>query len=246
MRSRVLAPVLASAILATTISMLAACGPVTNPAQAGHQSSAAAQSGQSGPSVQSAPHGADPAPSHASAAAPPSPDTATKHTPAHAGKKQKTKASAQSPSAPGTGPVRFGLLTSDDSTFTSDVSTDGVALTALFADMEASTETGAVSNGTRVVIPLTGGAHNAVLTIYVSGYAFALDATARLRMTVNGQTVVRDFPTGTDDDFIQQIELPAVAGSQPQLSLALEVHQAPGSDGGAYLNVSSIDANLKN
>jgi len=144
----------------------------------------------------------------------------------------------------GTGPVRFGPVTSDDSTATSDVSSDGVALTTLFADMEVSTETGAVSNGTRVMMPLTGGAHNAVLTIYVSGYAFARDATARLKMTVNGQTVVRDFPTGTDDDFIQQVELPAVAGSQTQLSLALEVHQAPGSDGGAYLNVSSIDANI--
>src|SRR5215831_14598089 len=242
MRSRVLAPVLAPAILATTIGTLAACGPITNPAQADHQSSAAAQSGQSGqsgPSVQSAPNGANPALSHASAAAPPSPGTATKHTPAHAGKKQKTK-----PSTLGTGPARFGPLTSDDSTFTSDISPDGVALTGLFADMEVSTEKGAVSNGTRVVIPLTGGAHNAVLTVYVSGYAFAQDATARLKITVNGQTVVRDFPTGTDDDFVQQVELPAVAGSQTQLSLALEVHQAAGSDGGAYLNVSSIDANI--
>src|SRR5215831_16955081 len=136
MRSRVLAPVLAPAILAATISTLAACGPITNPAQADHQSSAAAQSGQSSPSVQSAPNGAGPAPSHASAAAPPSSGTATKHTPAHAGKKQKTKPSAQSPSVLGTGPVRFGPVTSDDSTATSDVSSDGVALTTLFADME--------------------------------------------------------------------------------------------------------------
>jgi len=140
--------------------------------------------------------------------------------------------------------VRFGPVTSDDSTATSDVSSDGVALTTLFADMEMSTEKDAMSNGRHVMMPLTGGAHNAVLTIYVSGYAFARDATARLKMTVNGQTVVRDFPTGTDDDFMQQVELPAVAGSQTQLSLALEVHQAPGSDGGAYLNVSSIDANI--
>src|SRR5215831_3698845 len=92
MRSRVLAPVLAPAIMAATISMLAACGATaTYPAQAGHQSSAAAQSGQSGPSgpsgpsVLSAPHGAGPAPSHASAAAPPSPGKAAKHARAQPG-----------------------------------------------------------------------------------------------------------------------------------------------------------------
>jgi hypothetical protein len=115
----------------------------------------------------------------------------------------------------------------------------------LFSDMEVKLQEGVVSNGTRVVIPLTGGAHNGVLTIYASGYAFAQGATARLTMTVNGQAFVRDFPVGTDDDFVQQVELPAVAGSDTQLSLALEVHPAPGSDNGdAYLNVSSIDANI--
>ena len=141
--------------------------------------------------------------------------------------------------------MRFGQVTSDDSTATSDVSPDGAALTTLFSDMEVNLETGAVSNGTRVVMPLTGGTHNALLTIYASGYAITQGATARLTMTVNGQAFVRDFPLGTDGEFVQQVGLPAVAGSETQLSLALEVHQAPGSDdGAAYLNVSSIDANI--
>jgi hypothetical protein len=141
--------------------------------------------------------------------------------------------------------VRFGTVTSDDSTASTDVSPDGEALSTLFSDLEVSTEKGVVSNGTRVVMPLTGGTQNAVLKVDVSGYAFTQHATARLSITVNGQTFVKDFPDGTDDDFVQQVELPAVAGSETQLSLALEVDQAPGSDaGGAYLNVNSVDAEI--
>jgi hypothetical protein len=141
--------------------------------------------------------------------------------------------------------VRFGPVTSDDSTASSDVSPDGAALTTTFADLEANLEQGVLSTGTHMVMPLTGGAQNAEITVSASGYALTENAAARLSLTVNGQTVVKDFPAGTDGDFVQQIELPAIAGSECQLSLALEVDQAPGSDdGAAYLNVSAIDAEI--
>jgi hypothetical protein len=59
MRSRVLAKILASAMLAAAIGMLAACGGTTAKlAQAGHPSSAAALSG---PSAETAPPSAGPA-----------------------------------------------------------------------------------------------------------------------------------------------------------------------------------------
>ena len=126
-----------------------------------------------------------------------------------------------------------------------DVSPDGAALTTVFSDFEVTLPQGAQSNGTRMVMPLTGGAQNAQLTVYASGYAFTTHATARLSLTVNGQTIVKDFPAGTDDEFVQQIKLPAIAGSECQLSLAIEVHQAAGSDDGdAYLNVTAVDAEI--
>jgi hypothetical protein len=246
MRSRVLGQVLTPAIVAATISVVAACGgTAASPAQAGKSSPAA----QSGPSAGPAPHSAGSAQSHASAAAAPGPDTATKHTPAQpgpqAGTQKRTQPETQPPSAPGAGVVRFGPVTSEDSTASSDVSPDGAALTTTFADLEANLEKGPVSNGTRMVMPLTGGAQNAQVTVYASGYAFTEGATARLSLTVNGQTVVKDFPVGTDGEFVQQLELPAIAGSPCQLSLTLEVDQAPGTDdGAAYLNVTAIDAEI--
>jgi hypothetical protein len=142
--------------------------------------------------------------------------------------------------------VRFGPVTSEDSTATTDISPDGAALTTLFSDLVATLQKGPQSTGTRMVIPLTDDGQNAKLTVYASGYAITTKhATACLRLTVNGQTVVRGFRGGTEGEFLQPLELPAIAGSEYQLSLALEVHQAPGShDEDAYLNVSAIDAEI--
>jgi hypothetical protein len=141
--------------------------------------------------------------------------------------------------------VRFGPVTSEDSTASIDVSPDGAALTTTFSDLEVTLGQGAQSTGTRMVMPLTDGAQKAQLTVYASGYALTQHATARLSLTVNGQTVVKDFPAGTDGEFVEQIELPATAGSEYQLSLALDLGQAAGSDDGdAYLNVSAVDAEI--
>jgi hypothetical protein len=232
MGSRVLAKAFTSAMLATAISMLAACGgTAANLAQGGRPSSAAALSG---PSAGSPPRSADPGQSHASAPAAQGSGTAAQHTP------------AQPPPASSAGSVRFGAVTCEDSNSSTDVSSDGGALTTLFSDQVASLQEGPQSTGTRMVIPLTGGAQNGKLTVYASGYAITTEhTTARLSLTVNGQTVVKDFPAGTEGEFVQPLKLPAIAGSDYQLSFALEVHQAAGSDDGdAYLNVSSIDAEI--
>jgi hypothetical protein len=142
--------------------------------------------------------------------------------------------------------VRFGAVTAEDSNSSTDISPDGAALTTLFSDQVATLRAGPQSTGTRMVMPLTGGTRNAQLTVYASGYAFTTEhTTARLSLTVNGQTVVKDFPVGADSEYVQPIELPAIAGSEYQLSIVVEVHQAAGSDDGdAYLNVSSIDAEI--
>ena len=120
----------------------------------------------------------------------------------------------QPASAPAAGLARFGPVTSEDSTASIDVSPDRAALTATFADLEVDLEKGAKSAGTRMVMPLTAGAQNAKITIYASGYALTDHGTARLSLTVNGRTVVKDFPAGTDADFVQPIELPVIAGAE--------------------------------
>jgi hypothetical protein len=244
MRSRVLAKALSSVTLAAAITTLAACGgTAANLAQAGHPSSAAAPSA---PSAGAAPPSADPGQSHTATPATPGPGTAAQHTPAQPSPQAATEQKTHPSSAPGAGPVRFGAVTSEDSNSSTDVSSDGAALTTLFSDQVATLRKGPQSTGTRMVMPLTGGAQNAKLSVYASGYALTTEhTTARLSITVNGQTFVRDFPAGTDDDYVQQIELPAIAGSEYQISLALEVDQAAGTDDGdAYLNVSSIDAEI--
>jgi len=243
MRSRVQARILASAILVTTICTLAACGHTnSDPAPADPKPATIAPSV---PPVPSTPSSAQPAPSHAGTPPSASPTTAAKHSPAPPSPKQQPQ-QPQPPSAPDARLARFGPVTSEDSTASIDVSADREALTATFADLEMDLEKGAQSAGTRMVIPLTSGAKHATIAIYASGYAFTQDATARLVLTVNGRTVVKDFPAGTDDDFVQPIELPVIAGAEYQLSLALEGHPAIGSDSGvaAYLNVLSIDAEI--
>jgi hypothetical protein len=139
--------------------------------------------------------------------------------------------------------VRFGTVTIEDSNSSIDVAPDGQALTALFSDLEADSQKGVLSNGTRMVIPLTSGARNATIKVYASGYVFTRHATARLSFTVNNQTVVQEFPSGTDDDFVLPIELPAIGGSAYQLSVAID-GQPSSHRGVAYINVSAIDAGI--
>src|SRR5262249_62235559 len=89
---------------------------------------------------------------------------------------------------------------------------DRTTLTTTFSDLQVDLERGVPSAGTHMVIPLTGDAHNAMLTVYASGYVFTYHATARLAFTVNGTTIVRNFHAGADHEFVQPLELPAIGG----------------------------------
>jgi len=139
--------------------------------------------------------------------------------------------------------VRFGPVTRGDGNSRIDVSSDGLALTALFSDLEAKSDDGVPSNGTRMVVPLTGGAPNATITVYASGYVFTRHAVAHLILTLNGKPIVIEFPPGTDSDFVEPIAVPAIGGSAYQLSIAID-EQPRSRKGAAYINVSSIDAEI--
>ena len=250
-KNRVLPQALTLAAAAAAISTLAACGPTTaNPLSASHEPAAAQSGSHVGPVRHhahrghhhaGAPAAPNPGTAASQASAQPGPQTAAQHAPAKKGPNQG--AQHKPPSAPAAGVVRFGTVTSDDSTATTNVSSDRQALTTLFSDLEASSESGVLSNGMRMVIPLTGGAPNATIKVYASGYAFTHRATARLSVTLNGQTIVKEFPSGTDHDFVLPIYLPAIGGSAYQLSLTIDEQPNTGR-GAAYINVNAIDAEI--
>jgi hypothetical protein len=154
---------------------------------------------------------------------------------------------------PRTDPVRFGKVTTKPSnnTTTLDVSSDGRALTTVFSDREVQVGNGEVTEGdaTRsfaMTLPLTDGAKGETLWVHAQGYALADEgASARLTLRLNGQVKVEDFPAGWDDDFLRTLQLPATPATTYQLSGVIEVHQDPGTNGTAYLDVLSIDAEIR-
>jgi hypothetical protein len=142
-------------------------------------------------------------------------------------------------------------VTTSDPSVTISIAPDRTTLTTTFSELVASVGSvvspAPATRSFRLVVPLTGAAQNAKVAFHASGYAVVEEgATARLTFRVNGRTIVKDFPVGSDDDFDQTLELPAIPSSTYQLSVVLETQQVPGSDDGttASLNVSTIDARI--
>jgi hypothetical protein len=114
--------------------------------------------------------------------------------------------------------VRFGPVASQDSTYTINIDPDGTTFTIAFSNIQAGVGDVALDPSYRptfaLTLPLTDGAHNSTVTFYASGYAFVTKgATARLIFSVNGHTVVKNFSAGWDDEYIQQLKLPAIPAS---------------------------------
>lgn len=254
MRSRILLFV----VLATTIAMLTACGGrSTNPPNADSKTSTAAPSS---PSVGSNPRtaGGDTAPaapSNPSVGSTPrqTPGDTQSPTPPRCSPSPSVKAGATAgpsgtelPAAPppSADSVRFGRVTVSDPTADINIDPDQTTLTARFSQFEVSLGSESATRTSSLVVPLTDGAQNAKLTFYASGFAFTYEgATARLTLRVNGRKVVRDFPTGSEVEYVQRLDLPAIPASRYRLSAVVEVRQAPGCDGAAAsLSVSAIDA----
>jgi hypothetical protein len=144
--------------------------------------------------------------------------------------------------------VRFGrVVVTEPSDDTQDlaVSSDNEALTVRFSDREADTQTEVPTRSFAMTMPLTDGAKGKTLRVYVAGYAFASEgASARLTLRLNGLVKVRNFTAGSDDDFVQTLELPAIPATTYQLEGAVEVQQDAGSDGAARLNIAAIDSSF--
>jgi hypothetical protein len=155
---------------------------------------------------------------------------------------------------PAAGPVRFGKVTTTPSgdTATLDVApSDHRALTATFSDRVVQVGPGATEPATRsfaMTLPLTDGAKGETLKVYVQGYAFAQEnvgAYAQLTLKLNGQGTARYYRSGWDDSFVEVLEVPATPATTYRLEGVVEVHQAPGTDGYATMDVLSVDASFK-
>jgi hypothetical protein len=149
-------------------------------------------------------------------------------------------------------PVRFGKVTTTPSndTVETGVSDDRRALTTTFSDREVEVGDGGSKNcdatlSFAMTLSLTDGAEGETLRLHVQGYAFVQGgARAQLTLKANGQVRVKDFPAGSNDSYLQTLQLPAIPATTYQLSGVVELHQDPDTGGAAYVNVLSIDAEI--
>jgi hypothetical protein len=148
-----------------------------------------------------------------------------------------------------TGPVRFGKLTTAGRPNDTAVSPDRQALTTTFDDFEVTVDGESAepeaSKSFSMTMPLTDGAEGQTLRVHVQGSAFVADG-AKARLTLRGgrRSIIKGFLPGTNDSFLETLELPATPGATYQLSVIVDVHKAAGSEGDGYLNATSIDAEI--
>ena len=160
----------------------------------------------------------------------------------------------QTPSTPPTspprraGPVRFGRVTTAGPPSETGISDDRRALTTTFSDLEvianpASAEPSATKSFA-MTLHLTDGAEGEKLGFHVSGWAATTaGTTARLTLQGGGRTIVKSFPSGTDEAYVGTLWLPATPGTTYQLSVVLEIHKdAGGADG--YINAANIESGI--
>jgi hypothetical protein len=145
--------------------------------------------------------------------------------------------------------VRFGPVTAAGRPgIVTDVAGDRRALTTTFSEFEVTVDAASgepdPTKTFSMTLPLTGGAEGETLKVYAQGYAF-LDAGATASVTLRGggRTVVKGFASGSDDSYLQALELPARPGVTYQLSFAVDVHRGAG-EGAGDLNMLSIDVEI--
>ena len=149
-----------------------------------------------------------------------------------------------------TGPVRFGqVTTAGRPNLTLLISDDRRAFATTFSEFEviigpASAEP-TVTKSFSMTLPLTDGAKGEKLKIYASGFANTIDgATAQLTLRAGKRTIVRSFPSGSDDEYVEILELPATPGTTYQLSAVIEIHKDAAGGGDGYLNAVSIESGI--
>jgi hypothetical protein len=135
--------------------------------------------------------------------------------------------------------VEFALAVSDDKkAFTATFSGLGVSL-----DPRSSTPV--ASRVFTFALPLSGAAPDTEIPFFVSGFAFSEKAgNGHLVFSVNDQTMVADFPGGSDQEFVQEFKFKAQSASEVRLTVFLLADHDSKSDAQVSLNVTAIDTDL--
>lgn len=138
------------------------------------------------------------------------------------------------------------------------ISPDKQTFTLSFDNLQVAVRGGAVTGpsapappvATRLfylALPLEEGDKGAEIAFVVQGAVITQEgATATMVFSVNGQTVVADFPKAADESLVKEFKFKSAAASECRLSVFLLAgRDAKNADAEAYLNVMSIDATIQ-
>lgn len=139
-----------------------------------------------------------------------------------------------------------------DVQFDLGVSPDKHAFTLTFGNLRVAVQSGKSSApmATRLfylALPLEDEGKEVEIAFGVSGAVATLEgATATMVFSVNGQTIVADFPANSDQSYVQQLKFKAATAFECRLGvLLLAGRNSNNSNAEAFLNVSSIDAEIQ-
>ena len=115
-----------------------------------------------------------------------------------------------------------------DVAFTVDISSDKKAFTAAFNGL-----------GVKLAAP------DLEIPFFVQGFVLAeKGSNGHLVFSVNDQTVVADFPSGSDKSFVQQLKYKAGWSNEVRITIFLLADRDSASDAGVSLNVTTIDTDI--
>jgi hypothetical protein len=150
--------------------------------------------------------------------------------------------------------VRFDArpVAAGDEEFDIGISDDGQVFTLRFAGMQAVVDAGKASDLTAArvfsaVLRLDGADTGVDISFATAGSAFATEgASGTAILSVNGQTAVRQFQAGTDEEFAQQLRFQAGPTAACHLSLVALVQRDPAHpEASATLLLSTVDAAIQ-
>jgi hypothetical protein len=147
------------------------------------------------------------------------------------------------------GPVRFGPVTTSGLSSVTDIADDRRVLSTTFSDfevtMDATSAEPVVTKTFSMTLPLTDGAKEETLRVHASGFTILEEgAKARIALKGPGRQLLKGFATGSDEEYVETLELRARPGVTYQLSFAIEINRGASTAGNGFLNMLSIEIEI--
>jgi hypothetical protein len=98
-----------------------------------------------------------------------------------------------------------------------------------------------------LALPLEDGSTGVEIAFAIQGAVLTLEgATGTMVFSVNGQSIVADFPANSDKEYVQELKFKAATASECRLGVFLVAgRDSKNSNAEAYLNVTSINATIQ-